>query len=60
MKNIRFSLWFGIEKREIMERLRKKYIGDKAFYKRYILIATPMIIQNAISWGRKPFLLWQQ
>lgn len=49
MKNSRFSLWFGIEKREIMERLRKKYIGDKAFYKRYILIATPMIIQNAIT-----------
>lgn len=29
--------------------LKKKYIGDKAFYKRYIFLATPMIIQNAIT-----------
>ncbi|MBO6127928.1 MAG: MATE family efflux transporter [Pseudobutyrivibrio sp.] len=28
---------------------KKKYIGDKAFYKRYIFLATPMIIQNAIT-----------
>ncbi len=27
----------------------KKYIGDKAFYKRYIFLATPMIIQQAIT-----------
>ena len=29
--------------------LKKKYIGDKSFYKRYIFLATPMIIQNAIT-----------
>ncbi|MBE5900851.1 MAG: MATE family efflux transporter [Lachnospiraceae bacterium] len=29
--------------------IKKKYIGDKAFYKRYIMLATPMIIQNAIT-----------
>ncbi len=28
---------------------RQKYIGSKAFYKRYIFLATPMIIQNAIT-----------
>lgn len=29
--------------------LKKKYIGNKSFYKRYIFLATPMIIQNAIT-----------
>jgi putative MATE family efflux protein len=33
----------------MLESIRKKYIGDKFFYKRYIAIATPMIIQNAIT-----------
>ena len=28
---------------------KKKYIGDKSFYRRYIFLATPMIIQNAIT-----------
>ena len=28
---------------------KKKYVGDKAFYKRYIFLAAPMIAQNAIS-----------
>ena len=27
----------------------KKYIGDKAFYRRYLLLALPMIVQNAIT-----------
>ena len=27
----------------------KKYIGDKAFYRRYLLLAFPMIVQNAIT-----------
>ena len=29
--------------------LKKKYIGDKAFYKNYLLLALPMILQNAIT-----------
>lgn len=33
----------------MLARLKKKYIGDRAFYKRYIFLATPMIIQNAIT-----------
>ena len=33
----------------MLTNLKKKYIGDKAFYKRYIFLATPMIIQNAIT-----------
>lgn len=28
---------------------KEKYIGDNAFYKRYILLALPMILQNAIT-----------
>ncbi len=35
--------------RIMLEKFKKKYIGDKAFYKRYIFLATPMIIQNAIT-----------
>ena len=33
----------------MFKRIRNKYIGDRAFYKRYIFLATPMIIQNAIT-----------
>ncbi len=29
--------------------LRKKFIGDSSFYRRYIALAVPMIIQNAIT-----------
>ncbi len=32
-----------------MNRLRSSYIGDKSFYKRMLLIAIPMIIQNGIT-----------
>lgn len=32
-----------------MHKFRQKYIGDRAFYKRYLLLAVPMIIQNAIT-----------
>lgn len=28
---------------------KERYIGDSAFYKRYILLALPMILQNAIT-----------
>ena len=28
---------------------KQKYIGDKDFYKKYIMLATPMIVQNAIT-----------
>lgn len=34
---------------ENMHKFRQKYIGDRAFYKRYLLLAIPMIIQNAIT-----------
>ena len=33
----------------MLERLKKKYVGTPAFYKRYIYLAIPMIIQNAIT-----------
>ncbi len=33
----------------MLAKLKKKYIGDKAFYKRYIFLATPMIIQQGIT-----------
>lgn len=33
----------------MLAEFKKKYIGSKAFYKRYIFLATPMIIQNAIT-----------
>lgn len=29
--------------------LKQKYIGDRSFYKRYLLLAVPMILQNAIT-----------
>ena len=32
-----------------MHKFRQKYIGDKAFYKRYLMLAIPMIIQKAIT-----------
>lgn len=33
----------------MLARIKSKYIGDKAFYKRYIFLAIPMIVQNAIT-----------
>ncbi len=33
----------------MLDAFRKKYIGDRRFYKRYITLAVPMIIQNAIT-----------
>lgn len=30
-------------------KFRSKYIGDKAFYKKYLYLALPMIVQNAIT-----------
>lgn len=33
----------------MIRNFKEKYIGDKAFYKRYILLALPMILQNAIT-----------
>lgn len=33
----------------MISNFKKKYIGDKEFYKRYILLALPMILQNAIT-----------
>ena len=41
IKNIKESIMKG--------RLKEKYIGDKAFYRRYLLLALPMIVQNAIT-----------
>lgn len=32
-----------------MKKLKEKFIGDKAFYKRIVLLAIPMIAQNAIT-----------
>ena len=33
----------------MIERIKKKYIGTGAFYKRYLYLALPMIVQNAIT-----------
>ena len=33
----------------MLERFKSKYIGDREFYKRYILLAVPMILQSAIT-----------
>lgn len=33
----------------MLAQIKNKYIGDKAFYRRYIFLATPMIIQQAIT-----------
>ena len=35
--------------KQMISELKKKYIGDAAFYKRYVYLAVPMIIQNAIT-----------
>lgn len=32
-----------------MEKFKKKYIGTGAFYRRYLYLALPMILQNAIT-----------
>ena len=34
---------------KIKEKWKKKYIGDRSFYRRYLLLAVPMILQNAIT-----------
>ena len=33
----------------MLARLKKKYIGDWEFYQKYLLLAIPMILQNAIT-----------
>ena len=33
----------------MLEQLRRKYIGDRNFYKSYIALALPMILQNAVT-----------
>lgn len=33
----------------MMKNLKERYIGDADFYKRYLLLALPMILQNAIT-----------
>ena len=33
----------------MLEKFRRKYIGDRNFYKSYIALALPMIIQNAVT-----------
>ena len=33
----------------MLAKLKKKYIGDWDFYKKYLLLAIPMILQNAIT-----------
>ena len=33
----------------MLEKFKTKYIGDRQFYKRYILLAVPMILQSAIT-----------
>lgn len=32
-----------------MSTIRKKFIGDKAFYKMVLLVAVPIMIQNGIT-----------
>ena len=34
---------------KLKEKWKKKYIGDRSFYRRYLLLAVPMILQNAIT-----------
>ena len=34
---------------ELLEKIKKKYMGDRAFYRHYLLLAVPMILQNAIT-----------
>ena len=33
----------------MLEKFHRKYIGDRNFYKRYIALALPMIMQNAVT-----------
>ena len=33
----------------MLEQFRRKYIGDRNFYKSYIALALPMILQNAVT-----------
>ena len=33
----------------MLTNFKKKYIGDWDFYRRYLLLAIPMILQNAIT-----------
>ena len=33
----------------MLEQFRRKYIGDRNFYKNYIALALPMILQNAVT-----------
>ena len=33
----------------MLEKFRRKYIGDRNFYKSYIALALPMILQNAVT-----------
>lgn len=33
----------------MLQRIRKKYIGDRAFYQKVLLIVVPIIVQNAIT-----------
>lgn len=33
----------------MISNFKEKYIGDKAFYKKYLFLALPMILQNAIT-----------
>lgn len=33
----------------MLEKFRRKYIGDRNFYKNYIALALPMILQNAVT-----------
>ena len=34
---------------KMLAKFKKTFIGDRAFYRRYIFLATPMIIQQAIT-----------
>ena len=33
----------------MLQKFKKKFIGDKAFYQKVLFLAVPMIIQNAIT-----------
>lgn len=37
------------ERNSVMSTIRKKFIGDKAFYKMVLLVAVPIMIQNGIT-----------
>ena len=38
------------------KKFKKKYMGDRAFYRHYLLLAVPMILQNAINESWSVFL----